>query len=100
MIETFKTNVRMAELVGTFWYEYRTMLPYPIPEVETKAAMERRLFPSEYLLLRENNAMPSRAIYNEAMKRRAVSMMRDTTYKRETKDFKFKDYIKIHKQAH
>ena len=100
MIETFKTDVRMAKLVSTFWYEYRTMLPYPIPEVEEKDEMEKRLFPSEYLLPRENNEIPSRAIYHEAMKTRASSIMRETLYKGETDELNFENYIKRHKQAH
>ena len=93
MINMFETDVKMAKFASTFWYEYRTRLSYPIPEIEGEDAMERRLFPSEYRLPRENDEIPSRVIYDKAMKTRARSIMRDTLYKGETDDDNFDWYV-------
>ena len=62
--------------------------------------MNRRLFPSEYVLSEENNVLPPRLRYFERLKVKANSMMTNTFYKGETIHFNFNKYIDTHLKAH
>ena len=97
-IQMYKEDEEFARLVESGWDKYRNRNPRP--EDETIDQMNRRLFPSEYVLSEENNVLPPRLRYFERLKVKANSMMTNTFYKGETIHFNFNKYIDTHLKAH